>query len=69
MRDFFADYDKTKPKDEPKEEETKDIGDIRKMVGIEVKKAMDSFLEKLESKAEPKDEQKDEQKEKEKEEE
>lgn len=61
MRDFFSDYEKTKPKDEPKEESQKiDIGGIQKIVGIEVKKAMDSLLEKLETENKPQYELKEE---------
>ena len=44
MRDFFEDSEKVEPKDKSAEsEEVINSDDIKKVVGIEVKKAMDLF--------------------------
>ena len=51
MRDFFNDSQKVEPKDET-EKESDDFtnsDEIRKIVGIEVKKAMDLFASEFEN--------------------
>lgn len=46
MKDFFADCEKSQPKEEtPNEEKNLDIDDIRKIVSVEVKKGIDTFME------------------------
>ena len=70
MRDFFVDSEKVEPKDNnsAESEEVINSDDIKKVVGIEVKKAMDLFKAEWEEshkqtdepKDEPKDETKDE---------
>lgn len=68
MRDFFEDSEKVEPKDKSAEsEEVTNSDEIKKAVGIEVKKAMDLFKAEWEEshkqadepKNEPKDEPKD----------
>lgn len=65
MRDFFEDSEKVEPKDDNPAESEKVINsdEIRKAVGIEVKKAMDLFKSEWEESHkqtdEPKDETKD----------
>ena len=46
MRDFFDDSQKVEPKDETQKEsdDFTNSDDLKKIVGIEVKKAMDSFI-------------------------
>ena len=46
MLDFFTDYNKLEEseKEEVKVENEKDLETIRKMVGIEIKKAFDTFV-------------------------
>ena len=46
MRDFFDDSQKVEPKDETQKEsdDFTNSDEIKKIVGIEVKKAMDSFI-------------------------
>ena len=46
MRDFFSDCQKVEPKDETQKESDNftNSDDLKKLVGIEVKKAMDSFI-------------------------
>lgn len=73
MRDFFEDSEKVEPKDDKIAESEKAINsdDIKKVVGIEVKKAMDLFKAEWEEshkqadepKVEPQVEQQDEPKE------
>lgn len=66
MRDFFEDSEKVEPKDEKSAESEKVINsdEIKKVVGIELKKAMDLFKAEWEESHkqtdEPKDEPKDE---------
>ena len=65
MRDFFEDSEKVEPKDKSAEsEEVTNSDEIKKVVGIEVKKAMDLFKSEWEESHkqadEPKDEPKDE---------
>ena len=63
MRDFFEDSEKVEPKDDNSVESEKVINsdEIRKAVGIEVKKAMDLFKSEWEESHKQTDEQKDEQ--------
>lgn len=65
MRDFFEDSEKVEPKDKTVEsEEVINSDEMKKVVGIEVKKAMDLFKAEWEESHkqadEPKDEPKDE---------
>ena len=66
MRDFFEDSEKVEPKDDKsaESEEVINSDEIKKVVGIEVKKAMDLFKSEWEESHkqadEPKDEPKDE---------
>lgn len=69
MRDFFEDSEKVEPKDDKTKESEQVINsdDIKKVVGIEVKKAMDLFKSEWEESHkqtdEPTDEPQDEPKE------
>ena len=51
MRDFFDDCQKAEPKDETQKENDDFINsdELRKIVGIEVKKAMDLFASEFEN--------------------
>lgn len=62
MKDFFADCEKSQPKEErEKEEKNFDIDDIRKIVSVEVKKGIDTFMEEWNrTHAEPTEEEKEE---------
>ena len=66
MRDFFEDSEKVEPKDDKsaESEEVINSDEIKKVVGIEVKKAMDLFMSEWEESHkqtdEPTDEPKDE---------
>ena len=55
MLDFFTDYNKLeeREKEEVKDENEKDIETIRKMVGIEIKKAFDTFVNEWNETHEP----------------
>ena len=69
MRDFFEDSEKVEPKDEKsaEREAVNNSDEIKKVVGIEVKKAMDLFKAEWEERHkqtdEPQDEPQDEPKE------
>ena len=62
MRDFFEDSEKVEPKDEKSAESDEVIksNEIKKVVGIEVKKAMDLFKAEWEESHKQADEPKDE---------
>ena len=61
MRDFFEDSEKVEPKDKSAEsEEVINSDEIKKAVGIEVKKAMDLFKAEWEESHKQNDEPKDE---------
>lgn len=61
MRDFFEDSEKVEPKDKSAEsEEVTNSDEIKKAVGIEVKKAMDLFKAEWEESHKQADEPKDE---------
>ena len=62
MRDFFEDSEKVEPKDDKTKESEQVINsdDIKKVVGIEIKKAMDLFKEEWEESHKQADEPKDE---------
>lgn len=62
MKDFFADCEKSQPKEEPqKEEKNFNIDDIRKIVSVEVKKGIDIFTEEWnKTHVEPTEEEKEE---------
>ena len=51
MRDFFSDCQKVEPKDETQKEsdDFTNSDELRKIVGIEVKKAMDLFVSEFEN--------------------
>lgn len=61
MRDFFEDSEKVEPKDDKTKESEQVINsdDIKKVVGIEVKKAMDLFKAEWEESHKQADEPKD----------
>lgn len=69
MRDFFKDSEKVEPKDDKTKESEEVINsdELKKVVGIEVKKAMDLFITEWEESHkqadEPKDDTQDESKE------
>ena len=69
MRDFFDDCQKVEPKDE-EQKEKKDFtnsDEIKKIVGIEVKKAMDLFVSEYENARKQSEEEKETEKETDKE--
>lgn len=45
MKDFFSDCEKTQPKEELLKEDNLDVDEIRKIVSVEVKKGIDTFME------------------------
>ena len=51
MRDFFVDSQKVEPKDETQKEKNDftSSDELKKIVGIEVKKAMDLFVSEFEN--------------------
>ena len=51
MRDFFGDSQKVEPKNETQKEKNEftNYDEIRKIVGVEVKKAMDLFASEFEN--------------------
>ena len=55
MLDFFTDYNKLEEseKEEIKDNNEKDLETIRKMVGIEIKKAFDTFVNEWNATHEP----------------
>lgn len=55
MLDFFTDYNKLEEseKEEVKDDNEKDLETIRKMVGIEIKKAFDTFVNEWNATHEP----------------
>ena len=55
MLDFFTDYNKLEEseKEEVKDGNEKDLETIRKMVGIEIKKAFDTFVNEWNATHEP----------------
>ena len=69
MRDFFDDCQKVEPKDETQKEsdDFTNSDEIRKIVGIEVKKAMDSFASEFENTRKQSEEEKETEKETDKE--
>ena len=69
MRDFFDDCEKVEPKDETQKEsdDFTNSDEIRKIVGIEVKKAMDLFASEFENTRKQSDEEKETEKETDKE--
>ena len=69
MRDFFDDSQKVEPKDETQKEsdDFTNSDDLRKIVGIEVKKAMDLFASKFENTRKQSEEEKETEKETDKE--
>lgn len=62
MRDFFEDSEKVEPKDNEttESEQVSNLDEIKKVVGIEVKKAMDLFKTEWEENHKQADEQNDE---------
>lgn len=69
MKDFFDDCEKVEPKDEAQKEKNDftNSDELRKIVGIEVKKAMDLFASEFENTRKQSEEEKETEKEKEKE--
>ena len=69
MRDFFDDSQKVEPKDEAQKEKNDftNSDEIRKIVGIEVKKAMDLFVSEFENTRKQSEEEKETEKETDKE--
>lgn len=69
MRDFFDDCQKVEPKDETQKEsdDFTNSDDLRKIVGIEVKKAMDLFVSEFENTRKQSEEEKETEKETDKE--
>ena len=69
MRDFFDDCKKVEPKDEAQKEKNDftNSDELRKMVGIEVKKAMDLFASEFENTRKQSEEEKETEKETDKE--
>lgn len=45
MKDFFADCERTQSKEEPPKEDNLNIDEVRKIVSVEVKKGIDTFME------------------------
>lgn len=61
MKDFFADCEKTQPKEEPSKDDNLNIDEVRKIVSVEVKKGIDTFMEEwANTHAEPTEEEKEE---------
>ena len=69
MRDFFDDSQKVEPKDETRKESNDftNSDEIRKIVGIEVKKAVDLFASEFENTRKQSEEEKETEKETDKE--
>ena len=69
MRDFFDDCQKVKPKDKTQKEndDFTNSDELRKIVGIEVKKAMDLFASEFENTRKQSEEEKETEKETDKE--
>ena len=69
MKDFFDDSQKVEPKNETQKEndEFTNSDEIRKLVGIEVKKAMDLFASEFENTRKQSEEEKETEKETDKE--
>ena len=69
MRDFFDDSQKVEPKDETQKEndDFTNSDDLKKLVGIEVKKAMDLFVSEFENTRKQSEEEKETEKETDKE--
>ena len=69
MRDFFDDCQKVEPKDETQKEndDFTNSDELRKIVGIEVKKAMDLFASEFENTRKQSEEEKETEKETDKE--
>ena len=69
MRDFFSDSQKVEPKDETQKEKNDftNSDELRKIVGIEVKKAMDLFVSEFENTRKQSEEEKETEKETDKE--
>ena len=69
MRDFFDDCKKVEPKDETQKEsdDFTNSDDLRKIIGIEVKKAMDLFVSEFENTRKQSEEEKETEKETDKE--
>ena len=67
MRDFFDDSQKVEPKDETQKESDNftNSDELKKIVGIEVKKAMDLFVSEFENTRKQSEEEKETEKEKE----
>ena len=68
MRDFFEDSEKVTPKEEKTENtDSLSVNEVKKIVGVEVKKAIDTFINEWNKnhKEEVKDEEKEEKEEKE----
>lgn len=65
MRDFFDDSQKVEPKDETQKEsdDFTNSDELRKIVGIEVKKAMDLFVSEFENTRKQSEEEKETEKE------
>ena len=65
MRDFFDDCQKVEPKDETQKEndDFTNSDELRKIVGIEVKKAMDLFVSEFENTRKQSEEEKETEKE------
>ena len=61
MRDFFDDSQKVEPKDDVQKEKNDftNSDEIRKIVGIEVKKAMDLFVSEFENTRKQSEEEKE----------
>ena len=56
MRDFFTDYNKLEEREKEevkKVDNEKDMETMRKMVGIEIKKALDTFVNEWDKTHEP----------------
>ena len=69
MRDFFSDCQKVEPKDETQKEndDFTNSDELKKIVGIEVKKAMDLFVSEFENTRKQSEEEKETEKETDKE--
>ena len=61
MRDFFSDCQKVEPKDEEQKEKNDftNSDELKKIVGIEVKKAMDLFASEFENTRKQSEEEKE----------
>ena len=56
MRDFFTDYNKLEEREKEevkKDDNEKNLETMRKMVGIEIKKALDTFVNEWDKTHEP----------------